>query len=434
MSQHGDDDDDDDHLTTNASSKITKVMDSTSNTIVTNHPTTSGMSIESLQQHHWNRPEALAIPIVLVAVATLVTLTTTTFADPAFAATLTATTTTVSSNTPIVPALLDGTLIFQTALKKAVGGGKAGALAAVVQVVTLMWLRTCMNYQYRYGGNLVTAFSTLYQEGGIVRLYQGLPFALVQGPLTRFGDTAANVGILSLLDAIPLTQTLPLPVKTLCGSVTAGLWRILLMPIDTSKTSMQVEGSKGLSTLYRATMEDGPGVLYRGSLAQAAATAVGHFPWFLTYNFFNDLLPVVDMTTTTTGGGGDANTLMLLSLGRSALLGLLASCVSDCASNSLRVIKTTKQTAQLRDVDNDNDDAVMMISNSSNTTTTTPLATSDTNGKRQKKELTYWEVIQLIVDQDGIAGLFGRGLQTRLLTNAIQGAMFSVLWKYFQQQ
>ena len=140
------------------------------------------------------------------------------------------------------------------------------------------------------------------------------------------------------------------------------------------------------------------------------------------------------MTTTTTGGGGDANTLMLLSLGRSALLGLLASCVSDCASNSLRVIKTTKQTAQLRDVDNDNEDAVMMISNSSNTTTTTPLVTSDTNGQRQKKELTYWEVIQLIVDQDGIAGLFGRGLQTRLLTNAIQGAMFSVLWKYFQQQ
>jgi hypothetical protein len=43
------------------------------------------------------------------------------------------------------------------------------------------------------------------------------------------------------------------------------------------------------------------------------------------------------------------------------------------------------------------------------------------------------EVVQLIVEQDGIVGLFGRGLQTRLLTNAIQGAMFSVLWKYFQQ-
>jgi hypothetical protein len=39
----------------------------------------------------------------------------------------------------------------------------------------------------------------------------------------------------------------------------------------------------------------------------------------------------------------------------------------------------------------------------------------------------------MIIEKDGIAGLFGRGLQTRLLTNAIQGAAFSVLLRYFQQ-
>lgn len=65
-------------------------------------------------------------------------------------------------------------------------------------------------------------------------------------------------------------------------------------------------------------------------------------------------------------------------------------------SNSLRVIKTTKQTIN--------------------------------------KDMRYAEVVSFIVEKDGVTGLFGRGLQTRLLTNAIQGALFSVLWKYFQRR
>ena len=40
--------------------------------------------------------------------------------------------------------------VLTKALKKATGSGISGASAAVVQVVTLMWLRTVMNYQYRY--------------------------------------------------------------------------------------------------------------------------------------------------------------------------------------------------------------------------------------------------------------------------------------------
>ena len=116
---------------------------------------------------------------------------------------------------------------------------------------------------------------TLWGEGGLGRLYQGLPFAIIQGPLTRFGDTAANVGILALLDSLPQTQDLPLPLKTACGSAAAGLWRVCLMPIDSSKTAMQVEGSKGLAKLWDSVSQEGPGPLYRGAVAQAAATAVG---------------------------------------------------------------------------------------------------------------------------------------------------------------
>jgi hypothetical protein len=47
-------------------------------------------------------------------------------------------------------------------------------------------------------------------------------------------------------------------------------------------------------------------------------------------------------------------------------------------------------------------------------------------------KLSYPETVALILETDGIIGLLGRGLQTRLLTNMIQGALFSVLWKYFQ--
>ena len=279
---------------------------------------------------------------------------------------------------------IDTRAIISKAATKALGGGKAGASAAIIQVLTLMWLRTTMNYQYRFGGTLSSSLKELYNEGGIPRLYQGLPFALVQGPLTRFGDTAANVGVLALLESIPETSSLPIPLKTATASISAGLWRIFLMPIDTSKTVMQVEGSDGLDRLKERVLQNGPAPLYQGALASAAATAAGHFPWFTTYNLLNEKIPVISKEDD-----------ILLFLVRSAVLGLSASCVSDIVSNSLRVIKTTKQTAG--------------------------------------EEITYQEALALVLDEDGVLGLFGRGLQTRLLTNAIQGALFSVLFKYFQE-
>jgi len=310
----------------------------------------------------------------------------------------------ISSNIEIATTTgtVDWNSIFQKATKRAIGGGKAGASAAVVQVLSLMWLRTSMNRQYRYGGDLVSSLKELWKEGGIPRLYQGLQFAIIQGPLTRFGDTAANVGVLVLLDSFEETQSLPLYVKTGLGSVSAGLWRIVLMPIDASKTALQVEGKEGLNSLISIVKKEGPGPLYNGALAQAAATAAGHFPWFLTYNYVDGLLPTVL-----------ASDDLLLSLARSALLGICASSVSDISSNSLRVIKTTKQTARLGELD------VNGVEGNDSTT---------------KGDKTYQEIVQMIIEKDGLMGLFGRGLQTRLLTNCIQGAIFSVLFKYFQQQ
>ena len=117
--------------------------------------------------------------------------------------------------------------VLREAVERGWVGGTSGAVAmglqvssirfsrrrnlTVVQVCSLMWVRTVMNYQYRHGGTTTTAFSTLWRQGGIRRLYIGFGPALLQGPLARFGDTAANVALLSLLDG---TQVLTLLLST----------------------------------------------------------------------------------------------------------------------------------------------------------------------------------------------------------------------------
>jgi len=62
-----------------------------------------------------------------------------------------------------------------------------------IQVTSLMWMRTTMNYQFKNGGGFVHTVKTLWGEGGVVRFYRGVVPALVIGPISRFGDTAANM-------------------------------------------------------------------------------------------------------------------------------------------------------------------------------------------------------------------------------------------------
>lgn len=264
---------------------------------------------------------------------------------------------------------------LQKALEKAVQGGKSGAMAMTIQCCTLMWMRTTMNYQYRYGTTTTEAMKTLYRQGGIARFYRGLGPALFQGPLSRFGDTAANAGVNAYLQQYDL----PVAVRTGAASLTAGLWRISIMPIDCLKTTLQVEGREGVKLLKDKIGTRGPFVLWHGSLAAASATAVGHFPWFFTFNYLNEVIP-------------DRKD-KFGQLGRNAVIGFTASIVSDTLSNSLRVVKTTRQTFS--------------------------------------QSMSYGDVVRHVVKEDGLMGLFGRGLKTRLLANGIQGLLFSVLYKHF---
>lgn len=78
---------------------------------------------------------------------------------------------------------------------------------------------------------------------------------------------------------------------------------------------------------------------------------------------------------------------------RQAFIGFCATLISDTVSNSLRVVKTYRQV--------------------------------------HEREVGYLTAAREIVAVDGLLGLFGRGLKTRIIANGCQGVMFSVLWKLF---
>ena len=182
--------------------------------------------------------------------------------------------------------------------------------------------------------------------------------------LLRFGDTAANTAVLSYLE----NSDLPLPAKTGIASITSASWRICIMPIDALKTTLQAEGSQAKSLLKSKVAKQGPQVMWHGAGAAATATAVGHFPWFYTFNLLQEVIPTYQETSK--------------KLARNACIGFTASVVSDTISNSLRVIKTVRQTYH--------------------------------------EPISYTKTVQLVLAKDGKMGLFGRGLKTRIMANGLQ--------------
>jgi len=272
----------------------------------------------------------------------------------------------------------------------------------ILQVLLLMPIRTIMNYQYRHGSSLTVATKTLYADGGMTRYYQGMSAALVQGktpyqndttwisniqfsgPIARFGDTAANAGILALLQSNGYLKGLPSPIKTIFASACAAAFRMILTPIDTLKTTLQAEGARGWALLRNRIKTDGVSSLWWGAFATAAATFVGNYPWFAVYNFLSDTIQEPSRQH-------EIGWWLL----RAAFIGFCASVVSDTISNSLRVVKTYRQVHDTR--------------------------------------ISYTESAKRVIEQDGWVGLFGRGLKTRIVANGLQGILFSILWKLFLQ-
>jgi hypothetical protein len=278
-----------------------------------------------------------------------------------------------------------------------------------LQVLLLCWLRAIVHYQYAKGGTMAQAArvrtpnmfpccvdslallltaalpararQAMWAQGGLPRFYQGMLPALVHAPLCRFGDTAANAGALSLLAYTPL----PLPLKTGVASAAAAAWRVAITPLDTVKVVLEVEGFARGSALLRARVAlAGPRTLYAGALGAAAAAAAAHWPWFLTHNAL----------TARFGGGGGVQGHghgRGMTLARSAAIGFVASLASDVAANPLRVLKAAVQTAP--------------------------------------GELSYGGALAGVVAQGGVGALLTRGLGAKLCVNALQGVVFSVLWR-----
>ena len=183
--------------------------------------------------------------------------------------------------------------VLEDSLAKAFRGGLSGSIAMAINVCTLMPLRTTVNYQYRYGSNMKSSINKLYQEGKILRFYRGFGFAIIQGPWSRFGDTFANNGTLALLNSMENTKDLNIGTKTLLASSSAAMFRIISTPADTCKTILQVEGKQGLRKLNTKFQNSGGiprglPVFWYGAMGSASATFIGHYPWFLTYNYLQE--------------------------------------------------------------------------------------------------------------------------------------------------
>lgn len=73
-----------------------------------------------------------------------------------------------------------------------------------------------------------------------------------------------------------VTRTLTLAAFSAAG------FRIILTPIDTLKTTLQVQGNSGTAILRQRIKTNGVGSLWWGAIATASATFVGHYPWFAT--------------------------------------------------------------------------------------------------------------------------------------------------------
>lgn len=142
---------------------------------------------------------------------------------------------------------------------------------------------------------------------------------------------------------------------------------------------MQVTGK--FSAVVDKVKVAGPLALYNGALAAASATFVGHYPWFATYNYLSEKIPKQDT--------------QVAELGRRALLGFCSSAVSDTCSNSIRVMKVYKQS--------------------------------------HPEQLSYPEVLRRVLAESGVKGLMFRGLETKILANGLQGILFSILWKQFEE-
>lgn len=280
---------------------------------------------------------------------------------------------------------------FKTIVKKASGaafkGGMYGAVAGGFQVISLMWLRTVINYQYRYGVSMQEAMDALYKEGGVPRFYKGISYALVQNPLSKFGSAASNQASKILVDQ---SQPFSPFYTSAVGTLLTIFWRLVIVPIETCKTVLQVDGNAGFGHLLDKIKNGNIFILYQGSAATIATTFLSHYPWFLVFHWLDKYIP--------------KSRRKLVGILRYGSIGFVATTCSDTLSNFLRVLKTMKQTLSVS----------------------------------EQHTFSYSEIISQLYKSGGLMELFKRGLLTRIIANGLQNFLFIMIWKllplYFEKK
>lgn len=155
------------------------------------------------------------------------------------------------------------------------------------------------------------------------------------------------------------------------------------MPLTVLKTNMQANGGEAIPSLAKRAREEGIfRTFFKGTFATIAATWAGHYPWFATANQLETMIPK------------PIKSAVLANLLRDALIGCLASIVSDLVSNAIRVVNAYRQVS--------------------------------------KENLTYTEAARRIVKEGGWQALFFRGLSVKVLANCLNSIVFNVLVKLWQ--
>jgi len=241
--------------------------------------------------------------------------------------------------------------------------------AMLIQISLLYPIRTVINHQYTNGDTFLSSVKNLYKKEGIKRFYRGYIPGLVQGPLIKSGDLIINSHIINNLN------TNDIMIKTFFSSIIGSGFRCFFIPIDTVKTSLQINGN--LKPLKEKINKRGVLSLYNGISSLYVGNFISHYPWFLTYNILDDKLPVYD----------DNKNIL-----RNGFLGFCCSASSDSCVNFFKILKVNKQT-------------------------------------HKNIHITYKDIITEIYHKEGFKGLFLRGLMTKIIGNGLQNMLFMILWK-----
>ena len=116
-------------------------------------------------------------------------------------------------------------------------------------------------------------------------------------------------------------------------------------------------------------------MFFKGTFGTMLAQFLGHYPWWYVHNFLEASIPLQNVYV--------GNIL------RAAAIGCAATVVSDCVTNGIRVVNTYRQTST--------------------------------------ESLTYQETVKRVIKEDGIVGLFTRGLSTKMIANCLNAIIFKVL-------